>query len=166
MSVSATYCTQTQMERYFSAAGITAFADHDGDGTANDDVVQDCIDQAADEINAYAMQRYEASVLATSTLITRWAVVLACYFLCTRRGSMPAESLQLEYDRIMGKLQEIPSGVFKLPGLMTRSDFRPGFSNMTVDRRYPFSKARVVRTSSDQINTPLPQKTVFPIPYE
>lgn len=157
-----TYCTEVQMRRYFSTDGITAFADHDQDGTADDDVITDCIEQATDEINAYAMQRYSAAALSASTLIIRWAVVLATKFLCERRGNSAPASLQSEFERIMLKLQQIPTGIFKLPGVATRSDFRPGFSNLTIDRRYQFSKVRVVHTASDQIPTALPQKTLDP----
>jgi phage gp36-like protein len=160
MPVATLYCTQAEMERLFSTAGVLAFSDHEQTGETDTDVTTDCINQATEEINAYAMQRYSASALSGSTLINRWATVLAVYFLCERRGNAPPASLAGEFERIMLKLEKIPSGGFRLPDVAYRSDFRPGFSNMTVDRRYQFSKVRVVPTSSDGVPTVLPQKTI------
>jgi phage gp36-like protein len=157
-----TYCTEAQMQRLFSGDGVTAFSDHNADGVADTSVVDDCIEQATEEINAYAMQRYSDTALSGSNLVTRWCTVLAVYFLCERRGNSPPASLQSEFERIMAKLQQIPSGIFKLPGVATRSDFRPGFSNVTVDRRYQYSKVRVIQTASDNVPTVLPQKTNSP----
>lgn len=161
MPVATLYCTQDDMERLFSTVGVQSFSDHEETGQADADVIADCINQATEEINAYAMQRYSATALSGSTLIERWATVLAVYFLCERRGNSAPGSLQGEFERIMAKLEQIPGGGFRLPGVAYRSDFRPGFSNLTVDRRYQFSKVRVVETASDQIPTELPQKKLL-----
>ena len=151
-----TYCTQTDMERKLGEKGVIEFADHDNDHVADTDVVDDAINQATEELDAYATQRYTQTQLATSTLVTRWATVLACYFLTTNRGNPPPESLASEFARIMALLVQVASGEYQIPGLSLRSDMRPTLSNLRIDRRYIQSKARVEQAIST--NTPTTQK--------
>ena len=148
------------MERYFSVAGVQAFADHEQTGEADTDVIADCITQATEEINYYALERHSPAVLAASDLIVRWATVLAVYFLCERRGNSPPDSLAGEFARIMEKLARIPGK--GLAGLAQRSDMRPSITNMTVDRRHPYSPVRVNQHASDQVPSMLPQRDLQP----
>jgi phage gp36-like protein len=159
------YCTQAEMERFFSTSGVRAFSDHEDEGEIDPDVVNDCIEQAAEEINAFALHRYSETALAGSTLIKRWCIVLACYFLCQRRGNPDPGSLQSEFERIMARLEQIPSGVFKLPSVPFRADFRPSFSNLEVQRFRRFEKVRVIEQSGDQVPTQLPRRTTQEYPY-
>lgn len=163
-----TYCTQADMERRFSAAGVTAFADHDADGLEDDGVIDDCINQATDEINLYLRGKYAEAGLAGSTLVNRWAATLACYHLCECRGNPPPESLQRAFDWLMtpetGMLALIAACKINLPGVALNGDRRPTWSNLHVDRRWPHSKVRVTRSNSSDAPTALSQDGAEEIP--
>lgn len=143
-----TYCTQSDIERLLSAAGALSFADHDENGTAETGVFGDCIDQASGEIELFTNGWYDATGLASSTLVTRWATVMASVFLCQRRGNPVPESLQMEFERISAMLERVRTGELRIPGVAFSADMRPAFSNLTIDRRFNNQRARVVRQSS------------------
>lgn len=154
-----TYCSVADVKRLFSSAGVDAYADHDGDSSADTDVVEDCINQATEEIDAYARQRYTQSGLSGSTLINRWCTTLAVYFLCMRRGNTIPDAIATETERILdpdkGLLSRLAAGNYHLPGVAMRADMRPSWSNLRIDRRYPRSKTRVTRTNSSDSPTKL-----------
>ena len=150
--VQGSYCSSDDLDRYLSSEGITAFADHDQDGSSDSGVVADCIDQATNEIDAYVFRRYAAAEVDGNRLLKRWATVMACRFLTLRRGNMPPESLEMEFQRITdpdrGFLSQIAAGKYRLPDVQRKLGNEPTFSNLTVDRRYPQEKIRVKRKSS------------------
>lgn len=159
--ISPAYCSESQVERYLSSQGVIDFADHDEDGTANVEVVNDCINQATEEMDLYLRQRYTQDILGTSKLVERWATVLAARFLCQRRGNPVPASLEGEYERIAnpdgGLLARIADGSRQLPGLALREDLRPTMSNVDIDRRYQRSTVRVSRQNSSDAPTKLTQ---------
>jgi phage gp36-like protein len=163
--ISPVYCTEADMNRYMSAQGIIDAADHDDDNTADTGVVDDTINQATEEIDLFARQRYTQTNLSSSTLINRWATVMACRLLFMRRGNPPPESLELEYHRIAdpetGLLVKLSKGLLQLPGVALRDDMRPTMSNLRVDRRYRDSTIRVTSNNSSDAPTALTQdKTI------
>ena len=166
--LSTVYCTEAQMDLYLSSQGVIDFADHDADGTSDSGVTDDCINQATEEIDLYCRQRYTQAVLATSTLIERWAVVMAARFLCQRRGNKPPDSLEEEFQRITdpdnGFLAKIAAGKRQLPGKALRATLQPTWSNLTVDRRYRRSKIRVTDANSSDANTELSQDKARDVP--
>ena len=162
--LSTTYCTQSDMERKLGAQAIIEWSDHNADTVADDDVVDDAINQATGEIDLACRQRYSQAGLATSELINRWATVLACYFLATNRGNPPPESLAAEFQRIMEKLQQVAEGLLQLPGVAMRNDMRPTHSNLRIDRRYIQSKIRVEKATSTDSPTTLKQNKIEDIP--
>lgn len=149
-----TYCTEADIQRLFSAAGVLAFSDHDQDGVADTGVVDDCINHASQEIDLYCRRRYDAAGLASSPLITRWTTVLATAYLCERRGNPVPESLAKEAARILEELlPKVASGELSLPGIAFAQDLRPMHSNLTVDRRYRYSQVRVKQENSSDART-------------
>lgn len=159
--ISPVYCTEAELIRYLSTNAVTDYADHDDDGTADTDVVDDCINQATEEIDLYARQRYTQTDLQTSTLINRWCVVLAARFLQTRRGNVISDSIEREWFRIAdpdnGLLARIAKGLIQLPGIPLRASLRPSFSNLTVDRRRRVSTIRVTQENSTDAPTTMTQ---------
>jgi phage gp36-like protein len=159
--LSTTYCTVAEVQRFLSTVGAVAYADHDDDGVADTDVIEDCINQATEEIDGYAGQRHTQAALAGSSLVTRWCVIIASYFLAIRRGNPPPESLALEFNRILdpdsGMLARVATGKYQLPRVALRADLRPTWSNLRIDRRWPNSKIRVTRANSSDAATELEQ---------
>lgn len=157
---STVYCSIAELQRFLSTNAVTDFADHDADGTAETDVVEDSINQATDEIDLYARQQYTPAVLGTSTIITRWCVVIAARFLQERRGNGVSNSIAVQWDRIIENLEKIARNRLQLPGLAKRNDLRPTWSNLMVDRRYRRSTIRVSRTNSSDAPTQLTQDSI------
>jgi len=155
--ISPAYCTQADVDRYLSEQGATGWADHDQNGTAEDGVYDDVINQGTEEFNLYCAQRYEPAQLATSTLVNRWTTVFACYFLSQRRANPAPDSLAREFDRIKLLLEKIEAGTLNIPGLPLRGDTRPTFDNLRIDRRFVQRKIRVQREASSDVPSTLRQ---------
>lgn len=149
------YCTENDLSRLLSSVGLDSFSDNDGDGEKDSDVINDCLEQAAEEIDMRLHERYTSEDLATSSIINRWATQLAAYFLCIRRGNPVPESFHLEVERILtsqdSALNRIKQGKDMLPGLAPQRGFAPSFSNLQIDRRY--GAPIKVQHSSDRSNT-------------
>lgn len=152
-TISPAYCDEEDLLRLLGQGGVESFATESGN-------VDDAIDQATEEINYYC-QRYLPADLATSVLVNRWATKLAAYFLSGDRANPEPASLVEEFNRIMVKLEEIRAGVGQIPGLALRADLSPGFSNIRIDRRYPFRKQRVEPNSTQASSTLQQDKIPF-----
>lgn len=159
--ISTTYCTIHDVERKLSAYGVTAWSDHDDDGTRDVDVIEDAINQATEEMNAYLFEQYTESDLAGSTLVNRWCVTVSIYFLCSNRGNPIPDSIAREWERLMdpeeGILVRVKHGRYDIPRLNKRADMRPTWSNQRVDRRWYDSTVRVTKTNSSDAPTELTQ---------
>ncbi len=156
------YCSIAELQRFLSTNAVTDFADHDADGTADTDVVEDCINQGTEEIDLHARQQYTPAVLATSTLIKRWCVVMSARFLQERRGNVVSDSIAVQWDRIIENLEKVANNRLQLPGLAKRDDLRPTWSNLKIDRRFRHSKIRVTQTNSSNAPTKLTQDATLP----
>jgi phage gp36-like protein len=161
--LSTVYCTEAQVQRFLSTSAVTDFADHDADGSADTGVVDDCINQATEEIDLWLRERYTQTDIATSPLVERWAVVIAARFLCQRRGNVVPDVIEGEFSRILdpdnGMVARIARGHRDLPGIDQRADVRPAWSNLDVDRRYFRAKVRVTKANSSDAETDVDQKT-------
>ena len=160
--LSTVYCTTAELGRYMSAAGVIDWADHTESGTSDTDVVEDQINEATMVIDLYLRERYTAVVMAAHTLVNRWCVRLAAYYLCTLRANPPPDTVAVEFDRIAGDdgyLVRLKAGNMSLPDAAQSDDLRPTFSNTIIDRRYAHSKVRVTRSNSSDAPTKLTQDT-------
>lgn len=160
----ANYCTAEDLELYLSAVGVTAFADHEEFPSTESTVIAECIERATEEINSVLRTRYDIVALAGNALLKHWSTVMACRYLCLRRGNMPPESLEFEYreivDRETGKLVDAARGKLNLLSSFRPQDNVPSFSNLTVDRRYIDEKVRVRTRSSNNLATKLEQDRI------
>ena len=159
------FCTKEDMIRHLSHAGIIAFSDHDDTGTEDDDVIDDSIERATEEITGWLCPLYTVVNLALSPIVKRWATVTACYHLVKTRGNPVPESLHEDYDKIFampdGWLAQTRKQQFKLPGI-ARSDVNtPAFSNLTIDRRFRREKIRVIPSISSPIESDIEQDKTF-----
>ena len=154
------YCTTAELGRYMSAAGVIDWADHDSSGTSDTDVVEDQINEATMVIDLHLRERYAKATLAAHTLVNRWCVRMAAYYLCSLRGNPPPDTVAVEFEWIAGPdgyLAKIKRGDMSLPDAAQSDDLRPTMSNVTIDRRYPHSKVRVTRPNSSDAPTKLTQ---------
>lgn len=160
--------SHAEMERCFSSHGVTAFADHNNSGFRDDDVVDDCANEASYEVLNYAGQRYSHTGLYGHVTSRQWATLIACRLLSIRRGNPAPESFEAEFLRIMELLKLVPSGGYKLFGLGERGDLRPTWSNLQVDRRHRHSTIRVTTPNSSDAPTALTQddKIEGPVAYD
>ena len=149
--------TSAAMQRLFSAAGVEAFSDHEDTGEIDDDVVQDAIYDASEEILAAVFNRYDPDQVVRSRQVLQWANFLACYYLCLRRGNDYPASWTTEIERIRAELELIRHGK-GLRGIPLRADLRPTWSNLQIDRRWPRSKVRVVRQTGPKVDSTQPVK--------
>ena len=151
------YCSIADVQRYLSAQGVVSFADHDQSQSSDTDVVEDCINEASQELELYLRPKYDQVGLTTSDIVKRWCVKLSAFFLCHRRGCEPPMSLAsaVEYTRVL--LQQIHDCDKQLSDVPFASSQGPSHSNMTIDRRYIRSKARVTRPNSSDERSALPQ---------
>ncbi len=156
------YCSIAELDLFMSSNATTDYADHDADGTADTDVIEDCINQGTDEIDLYAGQQHTQAQLATSTLINKWCIVMSARFLQERRMNVVSESIVVQWDRIIENLQKVAENRLQLPGLAKRDDMRPTWSNLKIDRRFRHSKIRVTRTNSSSAPTKLSQDATLP----
>ena len=155
------YCSVADVERILSAQGVESFGDHDGDGTADEDVIEDCINQACDELDMYLLQRYTQAGLLTSSLVNRWSAKVAVYFICCLRGNSPPESVQAEFNRILNEKNGLAvlasEGKPNLPGVPLAAWMAPTFANMRVTRAYGTRSIRRQPEISSNDPTTLPR---------
>lgn len=161
----ATYCTAADLDEYLSAIGVDAFSDHLELDTDPATTVTNCIERAYREINAVVLKRYTLASLVGNLILKDWSTIMACRYLCLRRGNMPPQSLEFEYqeivDRETGKLRDAETGrINLLPEGSVPSDNLPTFSNLTVDRRYVHERVRVTRQNSSPFASKAEQDTV------
>lgn len=159
--LSTTYCTIVELERFMSTTAVTDFADHDADGTADTDVVEDWINHATEQLDFYLRQRHRQTQLAGSTLVNRWCVRMAARYGWQSRGNSIPASVEAEYqEEIKPALIEVRQSREGLPGVQLRDDLRMTWSNVKIDRRYRYSTVRVTKSNSSDAPTRLTQDTV------
>ena len=150
------YCSIADVQRFLSSQAVSDFADHDGDGIADDDVVEDCINEATDEINGSCLQQYTKTVLEGQAQVNAWCKKMAARFLCERRGNPVPDSLEREFERIAGPggfLDRVSRNRYQIADAPKRRELVPTVSNLKVDRRFRYSKLRVIRPTSSKAAT-------------
>lgn len=156
-------CSVAELNRFMSPAFATAAADHDQDDVADTDVIEDAINWATHEIRNYATM-YSDSSLPGNGLVNRWGCLLAACFLAEARGNSIPNAWTEERIRIFDLLERVATGQLPLKGVALSQDFRPSWSNLTVDRRYRRSKIRVTGSNSSDAPTKLTQDTAVDPP--
>ena len=146
-----TYCTADDLDRFASADGITAFADHDQDGVSDAGVVSASIEIGSGLIDLYLSQWYEPSQLLGDRTINHWCIVASCRELCRHRYNSIPESLEAAYQEIFGapdgRIHKLASGKLRIDA-SRRGGGVPTFSNLVIDRRHRHEKIRVVTQAS------------------
>lgn len=110
--------------------------------------VNDCIEEATNDIHMYVWERYATADLE-GTVWGKWkcAVISAC-LLCARRGNSPPKALQARCDRIYEELEAIRDGHLSIPNLAESKRQIPSMSNVMVSNLYRVGRVRVVGPTS------------------
>lgn len=163
------FCDKDDMERLLSLRGLIGRSDHDDCGEEDDAVIDDARQRASHEVAGMLYPKYAIDALAESELVREWTTVVACFYLCKKRGNEVPESLYEDYQSIIGDggwLDKSRSGKFTLPCVRQQDTNIPVFSNMTVDRRFRREKVRVVPTTSSPVRSTIEQDTAPEIVVE
>ncbi len=166
--MTAVYTTTAELNRLLSAIGVAAFSDNNVDGDADDDVVTECMERASVDVASFVSRQYQVGTLSADVQIREWTTIIAAYKLCMARGNMPPESLAYRYEQIANPETGVLALIAdrhrwkgRLQTAARRTDLAstPTFSNLTVDRRYPYERIRVTSQNSNQEPTKLEQDT-------
>jgi phage gp36-like protein len=103
------YCTMSDVETRIGADRLAALADHDGDGSADQAVVDRAIEDAGGLIDSYLAARYEVPVSPVPERLRSCAVSLAVYFLALGRDSVTPD-VRTSYRSELRWLEDAASG--------------------------------------------------------
>ena len=107
------YCTLSDIQTRTGSDQLLALADHDGDGSPDQAVVDRAIDDAESLINSYLGARYSVPLDDTPDSIRACAVSLAVYFLQLGRDSVTPD-VRADYESQLGWLEEVARGQVSL----------------------------------------------------
>jgi phage gp36-like protein len=150
-----TYTTEEDCQAILSIEGETARVDDLNNGQPLSPIEQNyvntyAINWATARCNFYLMGRYNDSDLATSWTVNQWCTILACKWLCSRRGNPVPNSIQDLYEDTIKDLEQVRSGLVDIPDLGLRTAAWPAWSNIRVPIWGNLRKARVERPISEQ----------------
>lgn len=134
---------------YSSLARVRSKMSIEGTLLRLDDVngdITDVLSEADQMIEEHCVGWYTEANLATSEWIAVSATVISVMLLCERRGNPAPASVQRQYERLvgtiekplLGRLEQIRNGRFRIPGIPVREACVPVVSNQRpVLRPYP-----------------------------
>lgn len=169
------FCSEQDIQDLMSVLGEQARLDDLDTGAGGLTVesaraLQKAQSYATTRVLFYAVQRYDATALASSWLVNEWSTVIACHWLCCRRANGVPDSLhELMYGDgkatnrgVMGDLADIRAERAIIPDVGTRNVPWFSWSNVRVDPRYRVRQVRVERPLSERTATQYPQNVDWP----
>ena len=148
-----TYCSSDDISAFLSTVGKEGRVDDDNSGTltaTETGYITSAISWATDRINFFLFRRYDPACLNDSWLVNQWAVILACYWLSSRRGNPPPGSFGDLYKEAIEDLKKVHNGQFDIPNVGEREAGWPAWSNVRVDMLYQLRKLRVETRISER----------------
>jgi phage gp36-like protein len=122
------YCTYDDVETRLGPDDLAALADHDGDGAADAQVVEQAIESASALIDSYLGVRFSVPVLdaegSPPESLRTAAVNLAVYLLQLGRDSV-TEDVRLQHEEDVAWLTDVARGRVS-PGVEPRPDESAG----------------------------------------
>lgn len=142
------FTTKCEIDRIMSIPSREDYSEDDPDSltTDPDEVINDAIVQATDEVNTYCLRYYSEASLANNSYIRRIATWIACYLLTQRKGEQGRYEGQ--YAKAIEWLQKVHDGAMQVPRLAQKSDLVPCHSNFVIDERFSKAKIRVQNETS------------------
>jgi hypothetical protein len=138
------YTSREEVESIFGQTAVSLRLDDDETGGVSeveDDLFDDVIDEATDEINIYCHRYYAADQLYQSAWVRRRCSWIAAALLSERRGNPGQFASRIA--TIYAMLERIRNGTYYIPRLPYSADLSPGMINTVIDDRFPRSKNRV-----------------------
>ncbi len=129
------YCSMSDIQARIGADRLGALADHDGDGSADQDVVDRAAEDAASLIDSYLDARYEVPVSPVPRRLRSCAVSLAVYFLALGRDSVTPD-VRSDYESQVGWLEDVAAGRASLGEGLDRSPDGGGVRHESQERYF------------------------------
>lgn len=115
------YCTKDDIIKLLPEAQLIRLTDDEGAGAVNDTRVQEAIDSAAEEMDAYLGAKYELPLTSTPPILGKMNVDMAIFNLYSRVKETIPEMRQKRYDRAIKMLEDIRDGKLS-PGIQPAPD--------------------------------------------
>ena len=143
------FTTRDELESIAAQAGVDLYVDDNDDGTvsaAEEELVDECIWEATDEMAMDLLHVYTHDVLETSQWVRRQTSYLALHKLSERRNNpsvYKGKIIKLEKKR-----RDIRNGLDYIPRIAPKDDYNPKMANIKIDHNYGKSKIREDQRSS------------------
>jgi hypothetical protein len=108
---------------------------------------------ATGRVKFYCCKRYDDSELVKSWSVNRWATALGCQWLCRRRANAVPASIDADAEEALEEMKGVSVGSYLIEDIGLRTSGWPFMSNLTVDLRYEYARARVQPSLSEATPT-------------
>ena len=115
------YCTQSDLEKRLDPQLVRALSDDDGDGLADEAVVNAAIADADALVDTYMQARYVVPFDPVPDALRSISAALAIYFLLTRRREIVPAEHQKRYESAVQLLDRLARGEVALGAAQTSS---------------------------------------------
>jgi len=126
------YCSREDLERRLDPQILRALSDDDGDGLADDAVLEAAIADADALIDTYLRARYGVPFDPVPAIVRSISAAVAIYFLLTRRREIVPAEHQRRYEAAIGLLDRLARG------------------EAALDSAQPTGAAHLARSSSEE----------------
>lgn len=153
------YCSQSDVEFFLSAQGLTARLDDLGTQSSAGQTapLTAAIAYAGSVIDMYCAPLYNPAQMVNSPIVKDWAVIIASRWLCARRSQPIPQGVQDFWEETKTWLQQVRDRQMTLPDCVLRRSQMPRWSNVRLDARYVIKQVRVERPISEGTPTQAPQ---------
>lgn len=131
------YCTKSDLEKRIDPQLLRALADDDGDGLADEEVVNAAIEDAGEIVDVYLRARYSVPLEPVPEAVRSITAAMAIYFLLTRRREIVPEEHQKRYESAVRLLDHLARGEIALDaGQSSASPHLPTSTRQSDERRF------------------------------
>ena len=118
------YASAEQVKERHGADAVLLLADRDGDGAADDGVIERALEDASAEIDTYLAAKYDLPLAETPAVLTRLAADIAVYRLAAE-ADRATDERRRRYEDAVALLKRIAKGEASLglasPGAPSRA---------------------------------------------
>jgi phage gp36-like protein len=115
------YATITQLRNILPDAVLRRLSDDDDSGSYDETILNDCLDSAAAEMNAYLARRITLPLIAPyPAILIKLELDIGIYNLYSRLKEEYPETRQKRYDNAMRLLKDFADGKAEIAGLVVR----------------------------------------------